>query len=188
MPTTLGLLQRLFQPPCQRLHRAKAHSTAANTADIFTGPRFMTTTAPTAATPSSTKHIGLLQLRLLPSQRSYRIVREHPTLTVSRSERFNATVQDHPSRLLDYRPSTALLLHLPRTARRHRFALGALQHDNRPPFIGLFSSSSYIIRFQDQPTACQLHIFAEHQLRIRESTTPRGREICWQGTIAFSRT
>ena len=41
-------------------------------------------------TPSSTNRIELLQPRLLPSQSSYRIVREHPALTGSCSELFNA--------------------------------------------------------------------------------------------------
>ena len=40
--------------------------------------------------PSSTYHIELLQPRLLPSQSPYRIVREHPNLTGSCSELFNA--------------------------------------------------------------------------------------------------
>ena len=41
-------------------------------------------------TPSSTNHIELLQPRFLPSQSSYRIVREHPVLTGSCSELSNA--------------------------------------------------------------------------------------------------
>ena len=41
-------------------------------------------------TPSSTNHIELLQPRLRPSQSSYRFVREHPALSGSCSELFNA--------------------------------------------------------------------------------------------------
>ena len=41
-------------------------------------------------TPSSINHIELLQPRFLPSQSSYRNVREHPALTGSCSELFNA--------------------------------------------------------------------------------------------------
>ena len=46
----------------------------------------------------------------------------------------------------------------------------------------------YTTRFQDQPTACLPHIFAEHHLRIGVSTTPRDRDIFSQGIIALSRT
>ena len=41
-------------------------------------------------TPSSINHIELLRPRLLPSQSSYRIVRDHPVVTGSCSELFNA--------------------------------------------------------------------------------------------------
>ena len=50
------------------------------------------------------------------------------------------------------------------------------------------SSSPYTVRFQDQPRAYLLHIFAEHHLRIGVSATPRDREVYSQGIIALSRT
>ena len=54
-------------------------------------------------------------------------------------------------------------------------------------FIG-FVFRPYTIRLQDQPTACLLHIFAEHHLQIGVSTTPRDRDVCSQGIITLSRT
>ena len=81
-------------------------------------------TAAFAIRPSSTNHaIGILQPRLLPSQSSYRIVREHLALAGSCSELFRALQRV----LLDYHPSPALLPHLRRTPRRHCLAIGALQ-------------------------------------------------------------
>ena len=87
---------------------------------------------------------------------------------------------------------SAPLPHLPRTPRRHRLAIGALQHTLvRPPaaFHWIFLQTlDYTIRFQDQFTACLPHIFAEHHVRIGVSATPRSRDICSQGIIGLSRT
>ena len=139
--TAAGLLHQLFQPPRRHLRRG-----------IFTRPLLRTARASMAAptctlrdthisppltrpTPSSsTECVGLLQFRFLPSQRSYRAVREHLEPSPSRSRSASTQSFKTTHRLLpDHRPSIALLPHLPRTPRRHRLALGALQHARLRP-------------------------------------------------------
>ena len=93
---------------------------------------------------------------------------------------FNAAIQDHPSRFsgpsavnsASTAPATKTTASpsRARSAAAHPFtAIGRVSSD--------FSPSPYPTRFQNQFRACLLPIFAENQLRIGVSATPRNREI-----------
>ena len=149
-----------------------AKFTATNTAGIFTSPLLWTTTASMAASTGTVRsthisrpHPRPTQPRLLQPQCSYRIVREHPTATVSRSELFNTAAQDHsprftgPSAVNSAPTASSANTISPRNAEGHSVTTTFR-------VLSDFSLSSYTIRFQDQPLACLPLIFAERQLPV----------------------
>ena len=127
-------------------------------------------------------HIGPLHSRLVPSLSSYYISNTPPSLVRARSSSAHYTGASSVSSA----PTTSSV-DTTTSPSRDRSAAAHLGTTTGRASSD-FSSSSYIVRLQDQPAVCLLHTSAENHLWIGVSATPRVREFRSPPIVALSRT